>query len=57
LILRHANNTLVAMMSRRTIKIVAIVLSVIAALVFILGYDFVQDRNFRPKESTLDLIS
>lgn len=42
------------MISRRTIKIVAVLLSVVAALVFVLGYDFVQDRNIRPKQSTLD---
>ena len=42
------------MLPRQIIRIVAIVLALIAGAVFILGYNFVEDRNFRPKESTLD---
>ena len=44
------------MMNRRTIRIVAVLLALIAGLVFILGYDFVSDRNVRPKEGTLDVM-
>jgi hypothetical protein len=43
------------MMSRRTIRIVALLLALIAGIVCVLGYNFVHDRNIRPKESTLDL--
>jgi len=42
------------MMTRRTLKIIAVLLAVVAGLVFIFGYDFVRDENIRPKESTLD---
>jgi hypothetical protein len=42
------------MMSPRTIKIVAILLALIAGAVCVLGYDFVTDKNIRPKESTID---
>jgi hypothetical protein len=42
------------MMSRRKIRIVAIILALVAALVFVLGYDFVSDKNVRPAKSTLD---
>jgi len=41
------------MMSRRTIKLVAIMLAVFMVLVCLLGYNFVYDRNVRPKEQTL----
>jgi len=42
------------MMNRRTVRIVAVILAVIAAFVCVLGYNFVYDRNIRPEESTLD---
>ena len=42
------------MMRRRTHRIVALLLAVVAGLVFIFGYDFVRDQNIRPKESTID---
>ena len=42
------------MMSRRTVRIVALVLALVAGFVGILGYNFVYDKNIRPKESTLD---
>jgi len=42
------------MMHRRTTKVVAVVLALIAGLVCILGYNFVYDTNIRPKERTLD---
>jgi len=40
--------------SHRRVRIVAVLLAVVAGLVFIFGYDFVGDENIRPKESTLD---
>lgn len=42
------------MMSARTVRIVALLLAVVAGLVFIFGYDFVHDQNIRPQESTID---
>jgi hypothetical protein len=42
------------MLPRRLIRIVALVLAIIAGTVCILGYNFVYDKNIRPKESTLD---
>ncbi|HKZ79529.1 MAG TPA: hypothetical protein VJ124_14735 [Pyrinomonadaceae bacterium] len=41
------------MISSSKIKIVAIVLTVVVALVCVLGYNFFYDKNIRPKESTL----
>ena len=43
-------------MRRRTTKIVAVVLALIAALVCICGYNFVYNKNIRPKERTLDFM-
>jgi hypothetical protein len=37
------------------IRIVALILAIVAGVVCILGYNFVDDKNIRPKESTLDL--
>ena len=54
--LGHANYTLAFIMSRRTTKIVAVLLALIAALVCVCGYNFVYDKNIRPKESTLDFM-
>jgi hypothetical protein len=42
------------MLPCRIIRIVAFVLAVIAGTVFVLGYNFISDRNVRPEESTLD---
>lgn len=42
------------MMSRRTTRIVALVLALMTGLVCALGYNFVYDTNIRPKESALD---
>ncbi|HXQ69638.1 MAG TPA: hypothetical protein VN844_04100 [Pyrinomonadaceae bacterium] len=42
------------MLPRRLIRIVALVLALIAGAVCVLGYNFVYDKNIRPKESTLD---
>jgi len=42
------------MMSRHIVRIVALMLAVVAGLVFIFGYDFVHDQNIRPKETTID---
>jgi hypothetical protein len=36
------------------IRIVALALALIAGTVCILGYNFIYDKNIRPKESTLD---
>ena len=44
------------MMNRRVVKITAVLLAVIASLVFILGYDIVPNTDFQPKESTLDFL-
>jgi hypothetical protein len=45
------------MLGRRTIKIVAVILTLIAVLVFICGYSFVYNGNIPPeKESTLDFM-
>jgi hypothetical protein len=41
------------MLPRRTIRIVALFLALIAGAVCILGYNFVEDKNIRPRESTL----
>ena len=42
------------MLPHRIVRIVALVLALIAGTVFILGYNFVYDKNIRRKESTLD---
>jgi Tfp pilus assembly protein PilO len=42
------------MMRPRTIRIVAVVLALIVGLVCVLGYNFVFDKNIRPRENTLD---
>jgi hypothetical protein len=42
-------------MSRRTVKIVALLLALISLLVCVLGYNFVYDKNIRPEQSTLDV--
>jgi hypothetical protein len=44
------------MMKRRTVKMVAVLLALIAAVVCALGYDFVNDKNIRPQEITLDVL-
>jgi hypothetical protein len=38
----------------RPIRIVALVLALIAGLACVLGYNFVFDKNIRPKVRTLD---
>jgi hypothetical protein len=42
------------MMRPRTLRIVALLLALIAAAVCALGYNFVFDKNIRPKVSTID---
>ena len=42
------------MLPRRLIRIVAVVLALIAGTVCVLGYNFIYNKNIRPKEQTLD---
>jgi hypothetical protein len=41
------------MIRARTIRIVALLLALIAGIAFVLGYNFVSDKNIFPRESTL----
>ena len=42
------------MLPRRMLRIVALILALVAGAVCILGYNFVDDKNIRPQQSTLD---